>query len=133
MSGCKEAGRLVGRLLTLVEARWIAYADPACAIDLLARALDEDEVAYERDVRLADDELDEHAELFLPGAGVAVLLDAGGTSPDIDRLQRCSAHPGVQAMLVLTTLSPDDYPAGHSRRHAVSHKSLGVIRIGRGT
>lgn len=127
-----EADRLVGRLLTLVEARWIAYAHPSHTIDLLARALDEDEVGYERDARLADGASEEPVEIFAADAGVAVILDAGGPSPDIDRLRRCSAHPAVRAMLVLTTLSPDDYPAGHSQRHVVSGKSLSVIRIGRG-
>ncbi|HEX8691405.1 MAG TPA: hypothetical protein VF746_03095 [Longimicrobium sp.] len=131
MSGCKEADRLVGCLLTRVEARWIAYADPADAIDLLARALDEDEIVYERDARLRDGELDERVEIFLAGAGVAVLLDAGGTLPAIERLRRCSARRDVRALAVLTTLSPDLYPAGNGQRHMVSRKRLYVIRIGR--
>ena len=132
MPGPNGADRLARRILTLVEARSIAYADPKCAVELLAGELDEEDLTYELNARLAEGGLDERVDLFLPYDGVAVLLDAGGEAPAIDRLRRCSRHSGVLAITVLTTLSPDVYPAGHSQRHVVSGKSLSVIRIGRG-
>jgi hypothetical protein len=50
---------------------------------------------------------------------------------DVTYLRRCALPPGVLALAVLTELSPDQYPTGHSERHMVHGKSLSVHRIAR--
>lgn len=128
----QAANRMVAQLWTMMGARCIdAGVEPADVISRLADALDEIDVTYVRDLPLTGfGEADERIDLFV-APGVAVLLDIGPSAPNRDRLRRCALPPGVLALAVLTELSPDEYPTGHSDRHVVHGKSLSVHRIAR--
>lgn len=131
-SASQAANRMVAQLWTMIAARSIDVGvEPADMISRLADALDEMDVTYVRDLPLTGfGEADERIDLFV-APGVAVLLDVGPSAPNRDRLRRCALPPGVLALAVLTDLSPDEYPTGHSERHVVHGKSLSVHRIAR--
>lgn len=124
------SARAVGHLWTLLEARGIdVETAPEEVIRKLAEALDDFGIPYVRDLPLSGfGRADETIDLFL-ATGVAVLLDVGPPAPNLDRIQRCALPPAVRAIAVLTDRAPEAYPTGHSERHAVHGKFLGVHRI----
>lgn len=117
-------------LLRLLERQNLRAASAKEIPPLLAAALEEaaredPELRAVRDVTRSG----LRADFFLPDEGVIILIDHDGRLAAPELLGRFFAVDWVNAIAILTAISPDAYPAGHSTRAIRRGKDLIVIRI----